>query len=483
MAVVIGVDDYTDDKISDLEVAVKDALRLGAVLKNDCRFDVVHEIYDNHPQPSNRPLLSNIQKIIRSTLLDCGPEDTVVIFFSGHGFVNGDVSFLAPQDCLGKKAALSGYRTKNLIEDLEECEARQKILILDCCHAGGAGAKDAEAKIAKAFEAVPKLVTLASCEANQESQQWIAMGQSVFTFHLLRGLEGAADRNGDGDVDTQELHGYLGPRVQETAKSMNLGAQRPVKFPKQEPHPLVIARPRGFKTVHDMQLIRIAEGTFTMGSPADEEGNPDEKQRVEKISNSFYMGQTEVTQRQFAAVMGRNPSRFLSVGEDKETREAENRPVESVSFEDAKAFCDNLSQSPQEKEAGRVYRLPTEAEWEYACRAGTKTAVHFGNSLTSHQANFDGNFPLGQAVAGPDRNSTIPVGTFGANDWGLKDMHGNVWEWCDTLLDAEEGQNDRVIRGGGWDDNGYACRSAFRGGYVPERGRKDIGFRVVCEFR
>ena len=145
---------------------------------------------------------------------------------------------------------------------------------------------------------------------------------------------------------------------------------------------------------------------------------------------------------------------------------------------------------PEEKKAGRVYRLPTEAEWEYACRAGTKTPFHYGDSLSSKQANFDGNFPYGGADKGPYLGKTAKVGTYAANAFGLYDMHGNVWQWCqDWYTDKPPGGEDpevttvaslRVIRGGCWLNLGGFCRSAFRIWYVPGYRYYSLGFRVAA---
>ena len=154
------------------------------------------------------------------------------------------------------------------------------------------------------------------------------------------------------------------------------------------------------------------------------------------------------------------------------------------------AFCKKLSELPEEKKAGRVYRLPTEAEWEYACRAGTKTAFHYGDSLSSKQANFDGNFPYGGADKGPYLERTAKVGTYAANAFGLYDMHGNVWEWCqDWYTEKPLGGEDpmvttaasiRVVRGGSWINFGRCCRSAFRFWFEPGNRYDYLGFRVAA---
>jgi formylglycine-generating enzyme required for sulfatase activity len=169
-------------------------------------------------------------------------------------------------------------------------------------------------------------------------------------------------------------------------------------------------------------------------------------------------------------------------------------PVEQVSYDDAVEFCRKLSEMPAEKRAGRKYRLPSEAEWEYACRGGASSyqVFHFGNSLSSKQTNFNGNFPYGGAGKGGWLGRTCKVGSYAKNRFGLHDMHGNVFEWCADWYGADyygksprrdpQGPSEgslRVIRGGGWDLNGRDCRSAFRVRHAPVVRGHDLGFRVT----
>jgi len=229
-----------------------------------------------------------------------------------------------------------------------------------------------------------------------------------------------------------------------------------------------------------MDLVLIPAGEFMMGSPASEaqRGSDEGPQHRVRITQAFYMGKCEVTQSQYERVMGTNPSRFKGA----------DNPVETVSWNDATEFCRKLSQR-----AGKQVRLPTEAEWEYACRAGTTTPFHYGNSLGSSQANFNGNRPYGGAAKGTCSKKTTSVGSFAANAWGLHDMHGNLMEWCADWYDKgyygkNPGQDptgpasgdSRVYRGGSWFVHGHLCRSAdrYRGGPTNHSG--NIGFRVVA---
>ena len=220
-----------------------------------------------------------------------------------------------------------------------------------------------------------------------------------------------------------------------------------------------------------MKLKLIPAGTFMMGS---EDGDSDEKPVHQvTLTRPFLLGVYEVTQEQYERVMGVNPSDFL--GSD--------NPVDRVSWEDAVEFCQKLSALPQEKRAGHVYRLPTEAEWEYAFRAGTTTKYSFGDdeSQLGEYAWFGDN-------AG---KKTHPVGEKKPNAWGLYDMHGNVWEWCQdwyggypsvAVTDPTGASTGslRVFRGGGWHGPAEFCRSAARNGLSPSYRSHNDGFRVTC---
>jgi formylglycine-generating enzyme required for sulfatase activity len=249
-----------------------------------------------------------------------------------------------------------------------------------------------------------------------------------------------------------------------------------------------------------MRMRLISAGTFTMGSPGAELGHTDEEymHRV-RITRAFYMGVYEVTQKEYSQVMGGNTSWFSPTGGGKDrvaALDSDRLPVDSVTWDDAVAFCRTLSDLPAERAAGHVYRLPTEAEWEYACRAGTETVFHFGNALSSAQANFDGRSPYGQADRSAFLQRTAPVGSHAPNAWGLHDMHGNVWEWCQDGYAPDyyresptedplprEPADLRIMRGGSWYSTGAACRAAFRNKQAPDTRSYYVGFRVVCNAR
>ena len=254
-----------------------------------------------------------------------------------------------------------------------------------------------------------------------------------------------------------------------------------------------LAWPAGVSNHLGMKLALVPAGAFLMGSPQGEDGRrPDEDPRHEvEITRPFYLGVHPVTQTQFEQVMGYNPAFFT-----RERGGGPEHPVEQVSWAEAVAFCQRLSDLPQERQALRSYRLPTEAEWEYACRAGLHAATGFGPALNSTQANFNGNAPFGNAAKGTYRMRTTKIGTFKPNGWGLCDMHGNVGEWCSDWYDAHyysysykrdpkggdsNAGSRRVTRGGSWIDPAHLCRAACRGHRSPEERLHTVGFRVVLE--
>ena len=240
-------------------------------------------------------------------------------------------------------------------------------------------------------------------------------------------------------------------------------------------------KPGKLKNSIGIEFASIPAGKFLMGSPATEkERSPNETQHEVTLTQGFWMGVYEVTQAQYEQVMGKNPSEFKGA----------TLPVETVSYKDALAFCKKLSDLPAEKAAGRKYRLPTEAEWEYCCRAGTSTPFHFGNELNGTQANCDGNNPYGTTKKGPYLEKTSPVGSYPANAWGLYDMHGNVWEWCQDWYDSSPKQSVTdprgpevgsicVSRGGSWYNEAAGCRSANRYWYDPSIRNSGVGFRLA----
>jgi formylglycine-generating enzyme required for sulfatase activity/uncharacterized caspase-like protein len=240
-----------------------------------------------------------------------------------------------------------------------------------------------------------------------------------------------------------------------------------------------------------LEMVSIPGGKFLMGSPESEQGRSDSESPQHSVTiQPFFMGKFAVTQAQWHIVAGL-PKVKIDLKPDPSNFKGANRPVEGVSWHDAVEFCGRLS-----KETGHKYRLPSEAEWEYACRAGTTTPFHFGKTITTDLANYNGNEIYGAGAKGIYREQTRQVGSFPANPFGLYDMHGNVWEWCadhwydsyerapkdgSAWIDSEAVKNSiRVLRGGSWSDHPGNCRSACRLNYDATFGDSAFGFRVVC---
>lgn len=238
-----------------------------------------------------------------------------------------------------------------------------------------------------------------------------------------------------------------------------------------------------------LEMVYIPGGRFWLGSPDNEPERSESEGPLHKVKvPPFYMGKYPVTQRQWRAVsllddvelsLSPSPSRF----------KGDELPVETVNWHEAVEFCQRLS-----KLTNSSYRLPSEAEWEYACRAGTDTPFHFGQTLSTDQANYDGNYTYGNGKKGQYRKTTTKVGSFSPNKFGLYDMHGNVYDWCqDVWHNNYEGaptdssawvtggnQEKRMIRGGSWPDYPRNCRSAYRLNSHAGFRNNFIGFRVCC---
>jgi formylglycine-generating enzyme required for sulfatase activity len=374
-------------------------------------------------------------------------------------------------------------------------------MILDVCR------KDAitDRKLAAQCEPVPRpqkilpprdAAVLFSCSAGQTSEEQPDLRHSTFAHYFTRILQKRQDDR--QDIAFDELHRLIRDRLDQHARDLLLldGPQKPVLVGKSARPFLLAPSIRLLAPMYTnsigMTFRRIPAGKFRMGSPKDEPERRDHEHLHEvEITRPFFLGVYEVTQKEYKAVTGNNPSYFVG----------EKHPVESVSWEDATAFCEKLSDRPEEKRLGHVYRLPTEAEWEYACRAGDRreqtSPFYFHEpslTLDTTQANFDGNFPYpkGKADRGPWLQKTVPVGSYVPNAWGLYDMHGNVSEWCSDWYDSdtykEKPRRDpsgpatgitRIVRGGSWCDAGWDCRAACRLRAEPQARTKEVGFRVV----
>jgi formylglycine-generating enzyme required for sulfatase activity len=230
-----------------------------------------------------------------------------------------------------------------------------------------------------------------------------------------------------------------------------------------------------------LEMVYIPGGEFMMGS-CDRESNSDERPQHLVRLKAFYMSKYPITQRQYQAVMGENPSRF----------KGDDRPVDSVSWYKAKEFCQRLSDRTK-----KPYSLPSESQWEYACRANSQKPFAFGDIITTDVVNYNGRYSYVNAPKEVCRPQTTDVGTFPANAFGVYDMHGNVWEWCEDdwysnyhgyhgmpsdgspWVKRSNNVNIKVMRGGSWDSSGRLCRSAFRDSCSPDVHCGNVGFRLT----
>ncbi|MFB2839790.1 SUMF1/EgtB/PvdO family nonheme iron enzyme [Floridanema evergladense] len=298
-----------------------------------------------------------------------------------------------------------------------------------------------------------------------------------------------------GQVLDKMIQGATKRRYQSVAEVLNDINGSPIAPPKisvpQPPQPKFISQSftedlgNGVK----LDMVYIPGGTFTMGAPVTEEGSRNSERPQHSVTiKAFLMGKYPVTQAQWQAV-AKLPKVNRDLNPDPSRFKGANRPVERVSWYDAVEFCDRLCRL-----TGKAYRLPSEAEWEYACRAGTTTPFYFGRTITPELANYDGNYTYGSGTKGKYRQETTTVGSFPPNKFGLYDLHGNVWEWCadhwhsdyqgapndETIWLSSDKNSSRLLRGGSWyDDPGY-CRSACRHDLNADYDNLYFGFRIVC---
>ncbi|PZO46409.1 MAG: hypothetical protein DCF15_20305 [Phormidesmis priestleyi] len=240
----------------------------------------------------------------------------------------------------------------------------------------------------------------------------------------------------------------------------------------------------------NLEMVAISSGRFVMGSPENEpERYNDEGPQHEVTVETFCLGKYPITQAQWRFVTGlEQVERTLEA--DPSNYKGDDRPVEQVSWSEAVEFCQRLS-----RYSGKAYQLPSEAQWEYACRAGTQSPFYFGDTISSELANYQGTTAYNGGPEGEDRDATTPVDYLGAaNAFGLCDMHGNVWEWCadhwhenyegaptdGSAWLTEEENASRVRRGGSWFNDPWYCRSATRNFLRPDDRFSYVGFRVCC---
>jgi formylglycine-generating enzyme required for sulfatase activity len=487
---------YVDQDID----ALADVLCLGqfARVRVMSRLESVKR--DNHDA---WPIVENVQTALDTLLANRNPADTVLFAFSGHcvQFKDEKEVYLCTLDAkLTRRETL--LPLSRVYEQMKSCRAGTRVCLFDICR------KDSveDQKVRALVEALPApqkltppegVMVLFSTAMGQMSEENDDLRAGVFMHFLLEGLRGPA-ANKDEVVTLESATRYTRARLAKHVENL-------IFLPPHEPEllgksprdgtPLLTTKrnPEEFVNTIGMRFRRIPAGKFFMGSPLGEEARAEEQfQHEVEIKRPFYLAVFETTQAQYEHIMGEKPSRYGQPGLE------HLFPVERVTWEDATRFCDQLSRRTEEKRAGRRYRLPTEAEWEYACRAGDSkkesAPFYFAKptfSLGEGQAGFDGN-PYGGGKKGKLQLETRTVGSFQPNAFGLYDMHGNVSEWCSDWyskgyyadspgvnpVGPKEGEV-RVIRGGSWYSTGTECRAARRGSGKPDVKNDEIGFRVV----
>lgn len=567
-ALLVGVDDYANLRPlsycgADVRGLKQSLIALGF---DQRRIVVLHQDAD---QERERPTKSNVQReldLLLGELEQNGKTlkkqgyarkgDTIVIAFSGHGMHIDGTSYLCPAGArLGQPSTFLSLQ--RIYQQLSNCEADLKLMLVDACRndprpAGRRSPEDRDevVKFAKALTAPPRgIMVLASCAPGQVSLEDRTLKHGVFMNFIMKGLSGAADfrkkgyqGNGNGRVSLSELFDFASQETQLFVKRKGelqtpqlWGTRTGVfEFGQYQTKP---AASEGFTNSIGMKLVLIPAGEFQMGSRVSAAEMASRFDTVEshfadehplhqvKITRPFYLAACEVTLGQFRKFIeaanytttAEHENRGGGFGWDGRWRKSEefswkyagwkttdDHPVANVSWDDAVAFCEWLS-----RKEGQTYRLPTEAEWEYACRAGTDTLffhgnapkglVDFGNVPDADAKNQFRNWATVEARDG--YVFSAPVGRFKPNAFGLHDMHGNVWEWCsdaygedyystfvpgiavDPKGPASNNVNSRVLRGGSWANNPLLTRCAARMKYDRDDYLYNYGFRVVCEMR
>jgi formylglycine-generating enzyme required for sulfatase activity len=513
-ALVIGNGNYTG--ISKLNNPVNDANDMEAALKG-LGFTVSKVLNGSLEQMETAVL--NLRRQLGASQNTYG-----FFFYAGHGVQASGENYLIPinADNIRSETQLRdrAVSLQFILDSLSEAHNELNMIVLDACRDNPfSWARSGSRGLSVISQAPTGSIVMYATGANSTAADGTGRN-GLFTGHLLNNLKQPGlsvfdvfDRtmgdviNVTRGIQHPELslryagatRAYLGTRPAQPAPAPAVTPQ-PAPAPTPAPTPAPVVQPVAppVNPPAPANMVRINGGTFAMGSPANEPGRRDNEGPQHYVTvSSFYMGKYEVTQREYQEVMGTNPSNF----------KGDNLPVEQVSWFDAVEYCNKRSQREGLTPAYTIsgsgdnrtvtwnrsangYRLPTEAEWEYACRAGTTSPFSTGNNITTSQANYDGNYPYNNNAKGTYREKTTTVGSFAPNAWGLHDMHGNVREWCWDWFGnyASGSQTDptgassgsfRVSRGGGWNNSAQNVRSADRHGFTPSSRTYHPGFRVL----
>jgi formylglycine-generating enzyme required for sulfatase activity len=527
-ALIVGVQKYRVNQLFEsLAYTENDATDLARILRNG-GYEVTLMTTaaarvpgQEHLAPNSDYIRDQLATILNAPGLD--EDDVVLIALAGHGvqfdFVEGTGSdqkrtprfYFCPADAgIANVSTANQVTAANNLIDLTElydlldrCDAGGRLLLVDACR-NDPSKPALERNILDGLPALPPppggIAAFLSCSSNETSIEDPELQNGVFFYHVIQALSGEADTTtpkmpADGVITLAELQQYVSEHTFRFVNRKYRGkrqtpelkgvvrlaiplielrpplAMKPATPPSPQPGEL----PKITNSI-GQELVRIPPGTFLMGSPAAEEGRfRDESPHQVELTSAFHMSVTEVTQKQYQAITGQNPSEFRQP----------QHPVEFVSLDQAESFCRLLSALPAEQTAGRTYRLPTEAEWEYCARAGSVSPFCFGQNAEDLQE-------YGW-LRDNSEQQTFAVKQKRPNLWGLHDMHGNVAEWCSDWYAEDYGVgpfrnprgprsgNERVIRGGSFLNRAPLLRSAARSSFAADTPRNWIGFRVVME--
>ncbi len=557
LAFLVAVTEYRHSGLDPLEFTERDIEDFGRQLAG-AGFDVLALTpksgkSDAKLQPTAANIRTRLAEFLKSRKVS--RHDLVLLGLSGHGLQprgSGD-SFFCPIDANLSMAELDQGKRQTpkepdtlvsvgeLLTTLEESGVGQKLVLVDACR------NEPKSKGGKTVAGIDKVnlgelpsqtAVLLSCSRGEMSfeHKKFGEGHGAFFHSVIEGLSGRAVDD-EQQVTWDSLAAYVRRRVPRSVTEVygaqggkqrpnlisNTEGESPVlltaasvaklnagRLPKESPkstkpekftEPGKVVGAKGTKAGQErddnqlkLRLVWCPDGSFAMGSPANEKVREFNEAQVQVKLTGYWLGKYEVTQAQYERIMGKNPSDFSPAGKQESKvagMQTGDFPVENVSWEEALEFCRKFTE--QEHAAGRLsagweYTLPTEAQWEYACRAGTTTPYFFGGSLNGNKVNCHGEFPYGTTIQGKSLGRTTTVGSYAANNWGLHDMHGNVREWCrDTYADKLPGGTDpetkggshRAFRGGSWNTSAVLCRSACRDNYAPEHRLNFLGFRLA----
>ncbi len=499
LALVIGNESY---KEAPLDNPVNDASDMAAVLKK-LGFKIIYR--KNASKETMETAVSNFEKQLRK-------GGVGLFYYAGHGMQLDGRNYLIPINAGIETKSDVIYRTVDaewILGKMEDAGNGLNIVILDACRNN---------PFDRGFrKRGPRVRGLA---------EMVAPTGAIVAYATAPGAF-ADDGGGRNGIYTRHLIKHMltpGLAIERVLKNTRIDVARETgntqipwehsslmgdfyfagKEKKSVPKPVI--KNESLSERLGMKFVYIALGTFMMGSPSDEPNrDDDEKQHKVILTKGFYMQTTEVTVGQWRAFVRDTGYRTEAEKEGaayvyKDDKwgyqkgyywgnpgfsQTDSHPVTCVSWNDVQTFIKWLNHKEN-----KTYRLPTEAEWEYACRAGTNTPFSFGKCLSADQANYDGNYPFSGCPKGKYRKKTVPVASFSANLWGLYDMHGNVWEWCQDWhgsyhtgfvtdpIGRVKGSN-RVLRGGSWFSKAKHCRSTNRDGNRIDDRNSVNGFRLV----